>query len=66
MQAQMEKLFSDMMTNVTEPGAFKTQRRGVLSGEAMFARIPAALPRVWASRPDLRSSSPPSTVGFIR
>ena len=38
MQDQMDRLFDDMMSNVTTPGAFKTQRRGVLSGGGVFAR----------------------------
>ena len=38
MEATLNKVFDDMMTNTTAPGAYETQRRGVLAGGRFTAK----------------------------
>lgn len=39
LQSRMDAVFNDMI-NVTQPGVFETQRRGVLSGGSVYVRSP--------------------------
>lgn len=52
LQQELDGMFNGMV-NVTDPRAFETQRRGVLSGGSIFIRAPVV-------RPKLMSFVPPS------